>query len=149
MLYILLLVPVLFILVSIFPSLSPMIGYGIAAKVTKVVPLDSSMAVDVEVRRVFGAMDCRTVGRLPNRLIGRRRIGIRSWGEDVVVTWTDRELTVASHCIFPLQVIDYGKNRSNVEEFISKFQRPGSPNQSMDPTPVPVTPVAGQPARQP
>ena len=38
-----------------------------------------------------------------------------SWGERITITPEHGSIRVVSECTFPLQVIDWGKNRKNVE----------------------------------
>lgn len=42
-------------------------------------------------------------------------VSLWSWGEEVLVTDLGGRLAIESRCRFPLQVVDWGKNRTNVE----------------------------------
>jgi hypothetical protein len=44
-----------------------------------------------------------------------------SWGETLTVALADRCVLVESVCRWPLQVVDWGKNNRNVEQFTSIF----------------------------
>lgn len=48
--------------------------------------------------------------------------GILSWGENVTLHMSDTQqgtaVRIRSQCSFPLQLIDWGKNRKNVQEIV-------------------------------
>ena len=45
-----------------------------------------------------------------------------SWGEKIIIDLSKHEnVTIRSKCIFPLQCIDYGKNKENVELLIKRI----------------------------
>jgi hypothetical protein len=44
-----------------------------------------------------------------------------SWGETLTVSLVAGQITVRSVCSWPLQIIDWGKNRQNVERFLVPF----------------------------
>ena len=46
----------------------------------------------------------------------------RSFGEWLIVEIHDEELFVISHCRKKLQLVDWGKNRHNVNTFLDKFE---------------------------
>ncbi len=46
-----------------------------------------------------------------------------SWGENIKIDFSDnKSVTIISKCVFPLQWIDYGKNKENVELLIQNLQ---------------------------
>ena len=51
----------------------------------------------------------------PGRVVLKVRVNWLSWGERVTVQAEPRSIRIVSECSFPLQVIDWGKNRENVE----------------------------------
>jgi hypothetical protein len=44
-----------------------------------------------------------------------------SWGETLTVTVLEGGGVVTSRCVYPLQLFDWRKNKSNVKEFTSRF----------------------------
>jgi hypothetical protein len=46
-----------------------------------------------------------------------------SWGEAVTMETQGRQILIRSRCRFPLQVIDWGKNRKNVSLVTSSLNR--------------------------
>lgn len=47
---------------------------------------------------------------------------IWSWGEIIKIDFSDdKTISISSRCKVPLQMIDYGKNRENVERLVSKI----------------------------
>lgn len=61
---------------------------------------------------------------------GKVSMGMRSWGENVLATIRygprGAVLTLRSECALPTQVIDWGKNRQNVELIVEAL-RPLAP----------------------
>ncbi len=58
-----------------------------------------------------------------NKIIAVVESGMLSWGEKVVINkLTDNEISIVSKCSLPIQFIDYGKNRKNVESLIEKIK---------------------------
>lgn len=55
----------------------------------------------------------------PNTFIARVPYGGGSWGETVTITLADGSIEIRSACYF--QVIDWGKNRRNVDNFLGVF----------------------------
>jgi hypothetical protein len=58
------------------------------------------------------------------RLIkARARMSMRSWGENVTITTrTDGRADIKSSCRWWIQVIDYGKNKTNVNALFSALR---------------------------
>lgn len=53
------------------------------------------------------------------KLIATCGIDIWSWGEEVRIGFLEGgTLRIISKCIFPLQCIDHGQNKKNVEDFL-------------------------------
>lgn len=50
-------------------------------------------------------------------------INLWSWGERIILTPEQRSIRIVSQCRFPLQFIDWGKNRKNVEIIRAAVQR--------------------------
>ncbi len=61
----------------------------------------------------------------------RTRMGLRSWGENITITVsTEGTADIKSSCR-GIQVVDYGKNKANVNELFSALRLllPGQPQQ--------------------
>jgi len=57
-----------------------------------------------------------------NTIIARIPMSLFSWGEKLTVSFTeDGEIKVKSEGIFPLQCIDWGKNKRNIKMFFSQL----------------------------
>lgn len=58
-------------------------------------------------------------------------MGAFSWGEKLQVHLAQIQggthARVTSECVFPLQLVDYGKNRKNVEQIVAGLQLPQPP----------------------
>ena len=50
-----------------------------------------------------------------NSVALRVGVGWLSWGEDVTLTVENASIHIISKCVVPTQIIDWGKNRKNVE----------------------------------
>jgi hypothetical protein len=51
-------------------------------------------------------------------------ISFASWGENISVEIDDdANLSIVSKLAFPLQIIDWGKNRQNVNKFFTELQK--------------------------
>lgn len=63
----------------------------------------------------------------PSRWRARVAMNSRSWGEVVTVTVAMRDtIHVTSVCVFPLQIVDWGKNRRNVERLKAEIHEIGN-----------------------
>ena len=52
---------------------------------------------------------------LPHSVVLKVSLNFWSWGEHVRLGVEERSIRISSECRFPFQVIDWGKNRKNVE----------------------------------
>ncbi|MFG2045220.1 hypothetical protein [Dactylosporangium sp. NPDC048998] len=53
----------------------------------------------------------------------RAPINVRSWGEDITVTvGADGQVEIVSECRLATQILDWGKNRANVAQLLSKLR---------------------------
>ena len=50
-------------------------------------------------------------------------LSLLSWGEEVMVCFYQMGFSIESRCVFPLQFIDWGKNKNNVNKFMNIFQQ--------------------------
>ena len=48
-------------------------------------------------------------------------LSLISYGEEVMVRFFQEGFAIESKCVFPLQLIDWGKNKSNVEKFLNMY----------------------------
>ncbi len=49
-------------------------------------------------------------------------INLMTWGETITVDFSVPDVVIVeSKCTFPMQIIDWGRNRRNVNEFLSHF----------------------------
>ena len=71
------------------------------------------------------------VSLIPPVVRGDIGVGMMSWGEKVTITVAEApggsSVHIHSKCSFPLQLVDYGKNRKNVEKIIAGLQPPAAP----------------------
>jgi hypothetical protein len=52
----------------------------------------------------------------------RAGFSLRSWGENITISVDDGGgLQVTSQCLMPTQIVDYGKNKSNVNRFMTRM----------------------------
>jgi len=59
-----------------------------------------------------------------NRIIVALKMNVWSWGETILISFLpDNSISVTSRCAFPLQCIDWGKNKVNVERFMEEFRK--------------------------
>jgi hypothetical protein len=67
------------------------------------------------------------------------RISFWSWGETLVVNVrSDGTVFIRSECIFPLQIIDWGKNRQNCHTLLTAIQLRLSQFAACGPAPPPL-----------
>lgn len=57
----------------------------------------------------------------PNHFRATVPVNMASWGETLTVGLAAGQVTVRSACTMPFQLIDWGKNRQNVEQFLAHF----------------------------
>ncbi|QIX27937.1 hypothetical protein ncot_16085 [Nocardioides sp. JQ2195] len=88
--------------------------------------------VSAQVQRVLMALPkAGNVFVNPPRITADLSMGAFSWGEKLLVHLTQvpggTQAVVRSECSFPLQLVDYGKNRKNVEKIVAGLQLPPGP----------------------
>ena len=74
-----------------------------------------SETIDAIAERLESTMGWRLAGRGHGMLEYKVPLTMRSWGERVRVTIEEGSIRIESWCSFPTQVIDWGKNRQNVD----------------------------------
>ena len=62
-------------------------------------------------------ISCKEIGLHPFALDYKTTGGMLMNGERIYVNITDSEIIIRSECLFPTRVIDFGKNKSNIELF--------------------------------
>ncbi len=74
------------------------------------------------VREVLGNLECKFTEVSPEEFHSRFGINALSWGENIKIKFlADRNISVESRCVYPLQLIDWGKNKGNVQLLIAKL----------------------------
>ncbi|PCC18897.1 hypothetical protein [Brevibacterium aurantiacum] len=67
----------------------------------------------------------------PGRLSASVNVSWRSWGENLTVNVDEvpggTVVRIRSECAFPLQIIDWGKNRDNVSQIKRGLEPPHAP----------------------
>jgi len=53
-----------------------------------------------------------------NMIYVKSKVNMWSWGEKIEIKLHDNSITIKSKCFFPLQCVDWGKNKENVCELI-------------------------------
>jgi hypothetical protein len=69
-------------------------------------------------REVFREREFTVDRELPTELRARVELSLWSWGESITVTIGRDSAIIRSACQFPLQCIDWGKNRKNVSTLV-------------------------------
>lgn len=88
--------------------------FKIPASFAEVIEVGGETEVGRVVPELFEALGWTKVGALTADV----RVNIWSWGERVSVhDLGNGRWSVESKCRFPMQVVDWGKNRQNVEAF--------------------------------
>lgn len=56
------------------------------------------------------------------RILAKAGFSAFSWGEEILISIEeDGNVTMESACVFPLQIISWGKNKNNVNRFFKKM----------------------------
>jgi len=71
--------------------------------------------IDTIAQRLEQTMGWRLANRGHGILEYKVPLTMRSWGERVRITIEEGSIRIESWCSFPTQVIDWGKNRQNVD----------------------------------
>jgi hypothetical protein len=71
--------------------------------------------IDAIAQRLEQTMGWRLADRGLGMLEYKVPLTMRSWGERVRITIEEGSIRIESWCSFPTQVIDWGKNRQNVD----------------------------------
>lgn len=76
------------------------------------------------VKNALGALSWSINEETTERIIASSSINLLSWGEKIIINiLPDKKISVTSKCIFPLQCLDWGKNKANVRKFISELRK--------------------------
>jgi hypothetical protein len=115
-------------LIAVFSTLiygivAPMFGCDIAAKKETFITMDAGDIPRKKVRESLEAIGCRITQDQKKEIEGKMGIGVLSWGENISVEFVDGGMKVTSRCIWPMQVIDWGKNRTNVRRFTDEWEK--------------------------
>jgi len=60
---------------------------------------------------------------IPGMIVVRVPFSLYSYGERMEIRFYQDCFDVSSACIFPLQLIDWGKNSRNIQDFLTAYQR--------------------------
>ena len=71
--------------------------------------------IDTIAQRLEQTMSWRLASRGHEMLEYNVPLTMRSWGERVRITIEEGSIRIESWCSFPAQVVDWGKNRQNVD----------------------------------
>ncbi len=84
----------------------------------------NGMTIDVcaaKIRRVIPMLGWRFQGERPGEIFASVPLSFWSWGEDVHIRFFQDHFSIESKCVMPLQIIDWGRNKSNIRKFISAY----------------------------
>lgn len=101
-------------------------AFGFPAKHTeefKPAAGDAASALSA-VKKAFAALGWKVKSESATQLTGSASINLMSWGERINVdVAASGALTITSKCAFPLQCVDYGKNKRNVQQLTSNLAK--------------------------
>ncbi len=96
-------------------------SFGLPAKFTK----EINKSEHADFRDVVESLDVLPfeVERMDDdKVVLKAGWSVWSWGEIIKIDFSDdKTITISSRCVFPLQLIDYGKNREDVERLFLKL----------------------------
>ena len=101
----------------------PIFGWHIAAKHEEFLPFGSPHVPRKKIREAFIEQGWTLVRDQPADMMARTKTNWRSWGEIVSLQFRDGGAAIKSQCSFPAQVVDYGKNRMNVQNLIEALKK--------------------------
>ncbi len=85
-------------------------------------PLTISLdAAKVTALKALNKMECEELGFHPFALDFKTKGTLLTSGERIYVNITETEIIIRSECVFFSQIIDFGKNKTNVEAFWTAF----------------------------
>ena len=87
------------------------------------------------VRHAFNVLGWSYSSDGPDRFQVAIGVNFSSWGETLTVTLADGTVRVESACSMPMQLFDWGKNKQNVDQFLTHFVPTESRNQQLETTP--------------
>ncbi len=99
-------------------------SYGFPAYHSEVYSAGTGKYTDLRaaVKATLAAVSWSTKEETGAHILAATRMGLRSWGERVLIDFLpDNSIRVTSKCVFPLQVVDWGKNKANVARFIAEI----------------------------
>jgi hypothetical protein len=107
-----------------------MFGLRIAARHQKLVEFVTEAYPREKIREIFCELSWAQCAEDADEMKAKTSVNWRSWGEIVSIRFRDGGAEISSECAFPLQAIDYGKNRRNVQMLIDvlKKKRPDQPS---------------------
>ena len=88
------------------------------------------------VRHAFDVLGWSYTSDGPDRFRATIGVNFSSWGEAFTVTLQEGAIRVESACTMPMQIFDWGKNKQNVDQFLTHFVPAESRNQKLETTPT-------------
>ena len=86
-------------------------------------PSESGSDLRTAVTTTLDALSWSITKESPDTIIASNRLNIRSWGEEVIVTFLpDNTISVTSRCALRTQCFDWGKNKANINKFMAELR---------------------------
>jgi len=84
----------------------------------------NSADLRIAVRETLTALSWSVREESHDQLIASTSMNIRSWGEKVLISFLpDKSISVTSKCSLPTQCFDWGKNKANLERFMTEIRK--------------------------
>ncbi|CAN5472326.1 hypothetical protein BH09VER1_BH09VER1_26560 [soil metagenome] len=86
--------------------------------------IGGSLDLQTAAKRAAMGLGWKIASEAPRQIVARVGISLLSHGEKVTISFSgERQMSVTSKCMWPIQVWDHGKNRQNVAQFLETIQR--------------------------
>ncbi|PIE89035.1 MAG: hypothetical protein CR997_13245 [Acidobacteria bacterium] len=87
-------------------------------------PSESKSDLRTAVKLTLDSISWPIKKELADTIVASIRFNWRSWGERVTITFLpNNAISVTSKCILPTQCFDWGKNKANVEKFLTVLKK--------------------------
>ena len=101
-------------------------AFGFPAYHTERYSIENKNPVDmlVAIRETIRELSWSIREEKSDQIIASTSINLKSWGEKVLINiFQDNSISITSKCALPMQCLDWGKNKANVDKFIAGIMK--------------------------
>ncbi|MFK7802455.1 MAG: hypothetical protein AB8G95_12540 [Anaerolineae bacterium] len=83
-----------------------------------------SQHIHEDIKRTLSSLSWGITEKSANQILASTSVSLWSWGEKIIIdVLSDGSISVTSKCSLPTQCFDWGKNKTNVDQFLSELTK--------------------------